>query len=354
MQTGNLNGQGIAELQNYKFQNLQAAPTANLGEGRFYYNTVNHTLYIWNGTEWVNALVQGKTYTSGTGIDISGNVISADFSDLSSTNITDALGYTPYNSSNPSGYQANVIETIKVNNTTLTPTGKIVNISIPTTAADVGALADSTKYGATIDVSLNTTDYKLTITLKDQDGTALATKTVDFPVESVVVNGTYDSTNQKIVLTLVNGNTIDIPVGALISGLQTEITSSNKLDADLVDDTTSTNKFVTAANKTTWNNKQDAIPDLATIRTNAAKGATAAQVYTTTNPALTASGGLVNWTVTHNIGANVTVQVYETSSGAMVIPNNITLTSSTVAAVELLTTGNIAAGKYKVVVTGVA
>jgi len=31
------------------------------------------------------------------------------------------------------------------------------------------------------------------------------------------------------------------------------------LDADDIDDTTTTNKFVTAADKTTWNNKQNAI-----------------------------------------------------------------------------------------------
>lgn len=31
------------------------------------------------------------------------------------------------------------------------------------------------------------------------------------------------------------------------------------LDADDIDDTTTTNKFVTAAEKTTWNNKQNAI-----------------------------------------------------------------------------------------------
>jgi hypothetical protein len=37
-----------------------------------------------------------------------------------------------------------------------------------------------------------------------------------------------------------------------VAGLQSEITSSNKLDADLVDDSTSTNKFVTASDKTTW------------------------------------------------------------------------------------------------------
>lgn len=44
-----------------------------------------------------------------------------------------------------------------------------------------------------------------------------------------------------------------------ISGKQNNITSSNKLDADLVDDSSSTNKFVTAADKATWNGKQSAL-----------------------------------------------------------------------------------------------
>ncbi|MDD6581625.1 MAG: hypothetical protein PUF10_02960 [Bacteroidales bacterium] len=124
-------------------------------------------------------------------------------------------------------------------------------------ASEVGALPSSTKYGDAIDVSLNTTDYKLTITLKDQDGNAKTTKTVDFPIESVVVNGSYDSVNKKIVLTLQNGSTIDVPVGDLVAGLQTEITSLNMLDADLVDDSTSQNKFVTDNEKQTWNAKSD-------------------------------------------------------------------------------------------------
>ena len=169
------------------------------------------------------------------------------------------------NSTNVDTFSANATE------------NKTINITVPTTAADVSALPDSTKYGASIELSLDTTDYKLTLSLKDQDGTVLNSKTVDFPIESVVVNGSYDSTNEKIVLTLQNGNTIDIPVGALISGLQTEITSQNKLDADLVTDSTSTNKFVTTSDKTTWNGKQDAINDLSTIRSGASAGATAVQ-----------------------------------------------------------------------------
>ena len=42
----------------------------------------------------------------------------------------------------------------------------------------------------------------------------------------------------------------------LVAGLQSEITSTNKLSADLVDDTNATNKFVTSAEKTSWNAKQ--------------------------------------------------------------------------------------------------
>lgn len=128
---------------------------------------------------------------------------------------------------------------------------KTINITVPTTAADVSALPASTKYGASIAVSINTTDYKVTTTLKDQDGNTLGTaQVIDLPLESVVVNGSYDGTNKKIVLTLQNGNTIDIPVGDLISGLQSEITSTNKLDSDLVDDTNQTHKFMTSAEKT--------------------------------------------------------------------------------------------------------
>ena len=128
---------------------------------------------------------------------------------------------------------------------------KTINITVPTTAADVSALPASTKYGASITVSLNTTDYKMTTTLKDQDGNTLGTaQTIDLPLESVVVNGSYDNTNKKIVLTLQNGNTIDIPVADLVAGLQSEITSTNKLASDLVDDTGQTHKFMTSAEKT--------------------------------------------------------------------------------------------------------
>lgn len=130
-------------------------------------------------------------------------------------------------------------------------TDKTIDISVPTTAVEVGALPDTTKYGASLTMSLNQTDYKITITLKDQDGNILGTaQTIDLPLESVVVGGKYDATSKSIILTLQNGNTTSIPVGDLVAGLQTEITETNKLSADLVDDGNTTHKFATNAQLT--------------------------------------------------------------------------------------------------------
>lgn len=144
-------------------------------------------------------------------------------------------------------------------------TAKTINITVPTSASDVSALPDSTKYGASIALSIDSTTYVVTATLKDQDGNTLgAAQTIDLPLESVVVNGSYDATNKKIVLTLQSGSTIDIPVADLVAGLQSEITSSNKLASDLVDDTDQSHKFATSSQLTKLNN----LPAITTIGTN--------------------------------------------------------------------------------------
>ena len=150
------------------------------------------------------------------------------------------------------------------------------------TADDVGALPDTTKYGYSVDLAIDSTTYAITATLKDQDGNVLNTsEAIDLPLESVVVGGRYDSATKKLIFTLQNGTTFDVPVGDLIAGLQTEITTSNKLSADLVDDSSTTHKFVSASEKSTWNAKQEAISDLSTIRSNASAGAGAAQTIAT-------------------------------------------------------------------------
>lgn len=133
---------------------------------------------------------------------------------------------------------------------------------------DSAAYTDATDYAANASLSINTSTYVVTLQLKDRNGNNLGSaQTIDLPLESIIVSGTYDSTTKSIILTLDNGNVITIPVGDLVSGLQTEITSSNKLDADLVDDSTSTNKFVTSGDKSTWSAKQDALVSGTSIKT---------------------------------------------------------------------------------------
>lgn len=156
--------------------------------------------------------------------------------------------------------------TVKRNGSTLgtfsanSSVDKTIDIPVPTSAADVNALPNTTKYGASLYLSLNPNTFKITAWVEDQDGNRIGEKCViDLPLESVVVGGSYDSQNKKIVLTLENGTTIDVPVGDLVAGLQTEITAQNKLSADLVDDSSTTNKFVTQQEKQSWNGKQDAL-----------------------------------------------------------------------------------------------
>lgn len=116
------------------------------------------------------------------------------------------------------------------------------------TADSLFALIDET--GNKIDLSINSTTYVVTLKLKDKNNNVLSTGTIDLPLESVVVSGSYDKTTKEVVLTLQNGSTVRFSVADLVSGLQTEITNANKLSADLVDDTNTTHKFVTSAQKT--------------------------------------------------------------------------------------------------------
>lgn len=174
---------------------------------------------------------------------------------------TKAYQYSPYATHDYVEKNGGKIDSISVNNVTQTiDANKNVNITVPVTASDVGALPDSTKYGASLSLTINSSTFVITAQLKDQDNNNLGTaQTIDLPLESVVVSGSYDSATKKVILTLQNGSTIEFSVADLISGLQTEITSSNKLSADLVDDTNTTHKFTSASEKSTWNAKQDAL-----------------------------------------------------------------------------------------------
>lgn len=158
-----------------------------------------------------------------------------------------------------------------------------VNITVPTSAADVSALPSSTKYAASLSLTINSSTYVVTGQLKDQDGNNLGTaQTIDLPLETMVVGGSYDSDNKKIILTLKNGNTVDIPVADLVSGLQSELSASNKLNPAYID-YDSTHAAVTDAEKTTWSGKQDALTFDGTYSASTNKAATVSTVTNAIN-----------------------------------------------------------------------
>lgn len=79
--------------------------------------------------------------------------------------------------------------------------------------------------------------------------------------------------------------------------------------SDLNDD--STHRLVTDTEKSTWNNKQNSISDLAAIRSGASLGATALQSFTETDPVFTQSAAagitsadIVNWNSKSNFSGN--------------------------------------------------
>lgn len=108
---------------------------------------------------------------------------------------------------------------------TLTGTDSDIDITVPVSAADIGALPASTKYAADLSLTINSSTFVMTAKLIDQAGNDLGTtQTIDLPLESVVVSGRYDSSTKKVILTLQNGSTVEFSIADLISGLQSEIT----------------------------------------------------------------------------------------------------------------------------------
>lgn len=158
------------------------------------------------------------------------------------------------------GAEVNEIEGIKVNGSTVNPdSNKVVNITVPTTATDVSALPDTTKYATTLSLTINSSTFVMTGQLKDQNGDNLGTaQTIDLPLESVVVGGSYNSQTKKVVLTLQNGNAIEFSVADLVSGLQTELSESNKLNPAYIN-YDSTHRAVSDTEKSAWNGKQSAL-----------------------------------------------------------------------------------------------
>ena len=125
---------------------------------------------------------------------------------ITSSDVTTALGYTPYNSTNPSGYQANVIEAIQVNGTAQTVTLKTVDISVPTDTGDLtnnaGYITSSALSGYATESWVGNQGY---LTSAD--------------VASVAISGDYDDLiNKPTIPTKLSDLTVSAGSNVTISG----------------------------------------------------------------------------------------------------------------------------------------
>lgn len=76
------------------------------------------------------------------------------------------------------------------------------------------ALVDNAGYSLGLNID---SDYIMTIELKNASGNVLSTKSIDFPIESMVVNASY--ADGELTLTLQNGQTITVDISSIVNGL---------------------------------------------------------------------------------------------------------------------------------------
>lgn len=410
----NINLNGIGEIQNANIQNLGTAPTTNLKAGRLYFNTTSNTLYVYNGSEWLDALVQGSgaTYTGANGVDVSGSTIQlniasgANAGNVALTADTNGLAASaPTASTSQAGLieiatdleaSTGTSETLAVNPKQLASavSGKITLTSLSIASGSANYLGyDNTtgEFSANVDTTVTSSSTNLVTS------GAVDTAIANALTGALKYQGTWTATGQldysSITLPVKKGYMYAVSGNAIIDGVEwnsgdylvinKNVASSDTItsaDVEKIDNTEASDIVRLSATQTLTNKTIDAddntISDLTTsnlksgvlqttVRATSSASDTSipsekavasaingmSKVYTETNPALTVVSGVCTWTVTHSLGSNVAVHVYNATSGAEVACDK-TLTSSTVATVSLLASANISAGTYKVVVIG--
>lgn len=106
----------------------------------------------------------------------------------------------------------------------------LANLDLSGLGGDYALLSEA-GYSLGLEIDSN---YVMTISLKNKAGDVLDSKNIDFPIESMVVNATYE--NGKIILSLQNGNTLPIDISDMVRGLVP--TTRTIAGIDLTDDIT--------------------------------------------------------------------------------------------------------------------
>lgn len=387
------------ELQNGVIQNLASAP-ANPKSGQHYFNTADHTEYVYNGTSWVDALSQGD-YTFQNGVELVSGTRNVQVKLGTSSNATvtaDSNGLA-VSVADASTSAKGVIE-IATDAEASTGTSEVLAVNpkqlatkVTANAAITAGTATKITYDAKGLVTAGTTlaasdipDISATyvpqtavgvangVASLDNDGKVPSSQLpsyVDDVVELLTLSDTapascvtgdkYYNTSTKKIYTATGTNTwgttgVDPDTGVIYVDLSTDasyrwsgstmINIANPIGA-ATESTPGIAALATQAECTTGTNDTKIVTPLkmATYVSGMAKK------FVVNNTSLTASGGVCIWSITNSLGtADVGVHVYEVTTGEEVMVST-TVASGTIT-VKINSSSNIAADTYRAVVIG--
>lgn len=389
------------EAQNLVMQNLASAP-ANPKAGQHYYNTVDNIEYVWNGTQWVDAMNQGEILTfsaplvkTGTNVTINDSSNTAVGAIRIATDVEAETGTAELIAVNPKQLATKV-----TGNAAITAgTGTVVTYDakgLVTGSSEIGVASGSTNY-----LGFNTTTHEISAnvdtTVTDSSTNLVTSGAVKSAINSaltgaLIYQGTWTATGQtdyssitlpvkKGYMYLVSGTATiggvewnsgdylilnkDVAAGGTITDADVDkVDNSESADLVRLDATqTLTNKTIdaddnTISDLTTSNFKSGVIvttvgstgSDSAIPTEQAVREAISDKKVVATNPALTASGGICTWTITAANSPDVSCTIRETTGGAEVLCD-VTYGSGSIT-VKINSTSDISAGTYTAVVLG--
>ena len=108
-----------------------------------------------------------------------------------------------------------------------------INVAVPAEsahAANKGYVDQRDRFlASTIEISVDKSNYLMTLRLKNTAGSVLSTAQVDLPLESVIVSGEY--ADGTLTLKLIEGNEVKIDISDVIDGLVNTVTHEAAVSA---------------------------------------------------------------------------------------------------------------------------
>lgn len=353
--------------KNFVLQNLDADPAvADSKAGQLYFNTVSQTVRQFDGDVWKNF---ASDLTFNIGLKEEDNTV-----DLKPASVAEIGGVT--------------VAPVATSNLTLSEDGALVSqaatntqpgsIRIATDAetAETVAPEDALETvavnpkqlrslhahsGHKLEMSMSDDDYILTVKLLDENDNVLSEKTVDLPLEEMIVAVSYNNDDETFHFTLKSGKELVIPASGILKGVVTQ-TADQVLTNKTIDCDNNTLSNVEVDNfkagvvrtsVTKIREYDDAEDDkIATEKAIALQTQYMAKSMTADNPALTPANGQVTWTVdTTKIDRDdVVVSVKEIATGEEVYTAVKQGTGSVT--IMMNATAAIAAGTYRAVIVG--